>query len=67
MQFQQDLTWAPFLYGGGHGLRTPDEVFFHQNPKLLVLGRQIGQTNWEDKFWGIWGIFGQAIGPILVL
>jgi hypothetical protein len=22
-----------------HGLRTPNEAFFHQNPKLLGLGR----------------------------
>ena len=28
-----------------HGLRTPNEAFFHQNPKLLGLGRQIGQIN----------------------
>ena len=44
-----------------HGLRTPNEAFFHWNPELLGLGRQIGQTNWADKFWGIWGIFGRTI------
>ena len=22
----------------------------------------LGQTIWADKFWGIWGIFGQFIG-----
>ena len=21
----------------------------------------LGQTNWADKFWGLWGIFGQTI------
>jgi hypothetical protein len=21
----------------------------------------LGQTNWADKFWGIWGIFSQSI------
>ena len=21
----------------------------------------LGQTNWADKFWGIWGIFSQTI------
>ena len=21
----------------------------------------LGQTNWADKFWGIWGIFGRTI------
>ena len=26
-----------------HGLRTPNEAFFHRNPELLGLGRQIGQ------------------------
>jgi hypothetical protein len=30
-----------------HGLQTPNEAFFHQNPKLLGLGRQIEQIN----FW----------------
>ena len=28
-----------------HGLRTPNEAFFHRNPELLGLGRQIGQIN----------------------
>ena len=28
-----------------HGLRTPNEAFFHRNPKLLGLGRQFGQIN----------------------
>ena len=37
-----------------HGLRTLNEAFSHQNPGL-------GQTNWADKFWGIWGIFGRFI------
>ena len=23
----------------------------------------LGQTNWADKFWGIWGIFGLIISP----
>ena len=41
----------------GQGLRTPHEAFFHQNPKLLGLGKTI----WTDKFWGIWGIFGRFI------
>ena len=35
-----------------HGLRTPYESFFHWNPR---------QTNWADKFWGIWGTFAQTI------
>ena len=28
-----------------HGLRTLNEDFFHRNPKLLGLGRQIWQIN----------------------
>ena len=31
--------------GWHHGLRTPNEAFFHWNPELLGLGRQIGQIN----------------------
>ena len=27
--------------------------------KFQTLG--LGQTNWADKFWGIWGIFDQTI------
>ena len=38
-----------------HGLRTPNEAFFHRSPKLLGLDRQF----WADKFWDIWGIFGR--------
>ena len=41
-----------------HGLRTPNKAFFHQNPKLLSLGRI-----WADK---IWGIFGQFISTHFV-
>ena len=43
-----------------HGLRTPNEVFFHRNPKLLGLGRQFGQINF--------GVFlADLSAPILVL
>ena len=38
-----------------HRLRTLNEAFFHQNPKLLGFG--LGQTILTDKIWGIWGIF----------
>ena len=41
-----------------HGLRTPNDGFFHRNSKLFGHG----QKNWADKFWGIWGIFGQTFG-----
>ena len=30
-----------------HGLRMPNEAFFHWNPELLGWGRQIGQINSE--------------------
>ena len=32
-----------FPYPNRHGIRRPDEAFFHHNPKLLGLGRQIEQ------------------------
>ena len=45
-----------------HGLRTPNEAFFHWNPKLLGLGRQIGQINF-----GAFGVFSAELSvPILV-
>ena len=28
-----------------HGLRTPDEAFFHRNPEIFGSDRQIGQIN----------------------
>ena len=31
-----------------HGLWTPNEAFFHQNPKLLGLGRQFGQIHFRE-------------------
>jgi hypothetical protein len=40
-----------------HGLRTAEEAFFSSKTQTFGLG----QTNWADKFWGIWGIFGQFI------
>ena len=44
----------------GHGLRTPNQAFFHRNPKFLGLGRQIGQINF--------GAFSTDLSaPILVL
>ena len=40
-----------------HGLRTPDEDFFSSKSQTFGLG----QTNWPDTFWVIWGIFGRYI------
>ena len=45
-----------------HGLRTPNEAFFHQNPELLGLGRQIG-----PKIWSFWVFSADLSAPILVL
>ncbi len=46
----------------GHGLWTPNEAFFHWNPELLGLGRQIGQINS-----GAFGVFSAKLSaPILV-
>ena len=45
-----------------HGLWTPNEAFFYRNPKLLGLGRQIGQINL-----GAFGVFLPDLSaPILV-
>ena len=33
-----------------HGLRTPNEAYFHWNTELLGIGSQIGQTN-SGAFW----------------
>ena len=40
------------------GLWTPNEAFFSLKSRTFGLG----QTNWADKFWGIWGIFCQTLG-----
>ena len=46
-----------------HGLRMPNEAFFHRNDKLLGLGRQFGQINF-----GALGEFSYALSaPILIL
>ena len=45
--------------------RTTDtrrELFFQ---KLETFG--LGQTNWDEILWGIWGISGQTISTILTL
>ena len=45
-----------------HGLRTPNEAFFHWNPELLGLGTQIGQINS-----GAFGVFlAELSAPILL-
>ena len=39
--------------------RTTDAQWSLFSLKSRTFG--LGQTNWADKFWGIWGIFGQTI------
>jgi hypothetical protein len=51
-------------FGNGtmHGLRKPNEAFFHQNLKLLDLGKQFGQINF-----GAFGVLSVDLSaPILV-
>ena len=49
--------------GNGHGLQTPNEAFFHQNPKRLSLGKQLGQINF-----GAFGVFSaNLLAPTSVL
>ena len=48
-------------FGYCHVLRTPNEAFFHQIPKLLGLGRKFGQINF-----GAFGVFSANLSaPIL--
>jgi hypothetical protein len=68
---QWRLLWVAFsvkahveinLVAFNQGLRTPNEAFFHWNPKLLGLGRQNGQINSEA-----FGVFSAELStPILV-
>ena len=47
--FAKNGSWKvdshPFSYSLTHGLRTPNEAFFHWKPELLGLDRQIEQIN----------------------
>ena len=45
-----------------HGLGMPNEAFFHWNPELLDLGRQIGQIN--SRAFGV--LLANLSAPILV-
>ena len=46
-----------------HGLGTPNESFYHQNSKLLGLGRQFEQM----KFWAFGVFLANLSAPFLVL
>ena len=57
--FHNKKKFEYYEYRFCHGMRTPIEACFHQNPKLLGLGRQFGQINF--------GVFSaDLIAPILV-
>jgi hypothetical protein len=43
------------VMGYGHRMKL-----FSLKSRFFVLG----QTNWADKFWGIWGIFDQTISAV---
>ena len=63
LQSASGKFWRFFFHQGGHGQRTPNEAFFHRNPKLLCLGRQFGQINF-----GAIGVFSADLSAsILVL
>jgi hypothetical protein len=55
---------CPSTFGGvEHGLWIHNEAFFHWNPELVGLGRQIGQINS-----GAFGVFSVELSaPILVV
>ena len=46
-----------------HGLRTPNETFFHRNSKLLGLGRQY----WQIHFGAFWVFLNDLPSPNLAL
>ena len=43
-----NIQFDTVIIASVHGLRTPNEAFFHRN-------------FWANNFWGIWGIFGKFI------
>ena len=56
LEKNSSMQWSSFLFWNisiRHGLQTPNEAFFHWNPKLLGVGRQNGQINsWTfGVFW----------------
>ena len=44
---------------------TPASTDYGRPMKPLLKSRTfgLGQTNWADKFWDIWGVFRQTIVP----
>ena len=57
------FKWNYAVNCSNHGLWTPNEAFFYQNPKLSGLGRQFGKID----FWAF-GVFSSNLSaPILVV
>jgi hypothetical protein len=57
-----NVCFNPAVNRKGHGLRTSNEAFFHWNPKLFGLGRQIVKINFVA-----FGVFSARLSaPILV-
>ena len=52
--FKKEILWPSLLIP-----RTMDDQWSLFPLKFRTFG--LGQTNWADKFWGIWGIFSQTI------
>ena len=52
--FKKEILWPSLLIP-----RTMDDQWSLFPLKFRTFG--LGQTNWADKFWGIWGIFSQFI------
>ena len=59
LQKEELLTNIYLFYG--HGIQTPNEAFFHWNPELLGLIRQIGQL----ILWVFWVFLANPSAPIL--
>jgi hypothetical protein len=59
------LTRPLFFFQHLHDPWTTDAQWSIFSLKSQTFG--LGQTNWADKFWGIWGIFGYISALILVL
>ena len=54
--------WQQYTIVSNHGLRTPNDAFFHWNPEFLGFDRQFGQINY-----GAFGVFLSKLSvPILV-
>ena len=49
-----------------HGLRMPNKVFFHQNLRVLGLGRQFGRINFR-AFGYFWATFQYPNGTVSLL